>query len=84
MDQWDGIPESDRETTADVLARQDDLASRWHGTDRLRFSYTLRTIFNCSDQLITATVERAAWERAAGVAWAVLADDDGGPAWARS
>ena len=34
---------------------------RWDGAadGRLRFSYTLRTIFNCSDELIEASVERA-------------------------
>jgi 5-methylthioadenosine/S-adenosylhomocysteine deaminase len=59
MDDGDGRPPTDRETTADALARQDELADRWHCAGRLRFSYTLRTIFNCSDELIEATVERA-------------------------
>ncbi|MEJ3655600.1 amidohydrolase [Actinomycetes bacterium KLBMP 9759] len=59
MDSGDGRPEGDRESTTEVLAAQDDLAARWHENGRLRFSYTLRTIFNCSDELITATVERA-------------------------
>lgn len=60
MDQWDGVPAGKRESTTDVLDHQSDLARRWHGTGRLRFSFTLRTIFNCSDDLITATVDRAA------------------------
>ncbi len=59
MDTGDGRPEGDRESTAEVLDAQDDLAARWHGNGLLRFSYTLRTIFNCSDELITATMERA-------------------------
>jgi len=61
MDDGEGRPPADRESTAEVLARQDELASRWHGAadGRLRFSYTLRTLFNVSDELITATVERA-------------------------
>ncbi|HLU55154.1 MAG TPA: amidohydrolase [Pseudonocardia sp.] len=59
MDCGDGRPEGDRETTAEVLAAQDELAERWHGKGLLRFSYTLRTIFNCSDELIAATLERA-------------------------
>jgi 5-methylthioadenosine/S-adenosylhomocysteine deaminase len=59
MDSGDGRPEGDRESTAEVLDAQDDLAARWHGKGLLRFSYTLRTIFNCSDELITATLDRA-------------------------
>jgi 5-methylthioadenosine/S-adenosylhomocysteine deaminase len=58
MDSGDGRPDGDRETTDEVLAAQDDLADRWHGKGLLRFSYTLRTIFNCSDELITATLAR--------------------------
>jgi 5-methylthioadenosine/S-adenosylhomocysteine deaminase len=59
MDSGEGRPLGDRETTDEVLAAQDELVERWHGNGLLRFSYTLRTIFNCSDELITATVERA-------------------------
>lgn len=59
MDEGDGRPPADREDTAQALAAQDELAERWHGHGRLQFSYTLRTIFNCSDALITETVERA-------------------------
>lgn len=59
MDSGDGRPEGDRESTAEVLDAQDELAERWHRKGLLRFSYTLRTIFNCSDELITATLERA-------------------------
>ena len=59
MDEWDGVPSARRESTSEVLDKQTDLAARWHGRGRLRFSYTLRTIFNCSDELITETVERA-------------------------
>ncbi len=59
MDSGDGRPPGDQEATDEVLDRQDELADRWHGRGRLRFSYTLRTIFNCSDELIVATVSRA-------------------------
>jgi 5-methylthioadenosine/S-adenosylhomocysteine deaminase len=61
MDEWEGVPAARRETTEQALGAQDELAARWHGAagGRLRFSYTLRTIFNCSDSLIEATVERA-------------------------
>jgi 5-methylthioadenosine/S-adenosylhomocysteine deaminase len=61
MDEWEGVPATRRETTEEALALQDELAVRWHGAagGRLRFSYTLRTIFNCSDSLIQASVERA-------------------------
>ncbi|MEO8694569.1 MAG: amidohydrolase [Acidimicrobiales bacterium] len=59
MDEWDGVPTARRESTREVLDTQSELAARWHGRGRLRFSYTLRTIFNCSDELIIETVERA-------------------------
>jgi 5-methylthioadenosine/S-adenosylhomocysteine deaminase len=59
MDSGDGRPDGDRESTAEVLDAQDELVERWHGNGLLRFSYTLRTIFNCSDELINATMERA-------------------------
>lgn len=59
MDTGDGRPLGDRDDYDDVLDTQDALFDRWDGVGRLRFSYTLRTIFNCSDQLIVATCERA-------------------------
>jgi 5-methylthioadenosine/S-adenosylhomocysteine deaminase len=61
MDEWEGVPDARRESTEETLAVQDELADRWDGAaeGRLRFSYTLRTIFNCSDALIEASVERA-------------------------
>jgi 5-methylthioadenosine/S-adenosylhomocysteine deaminase len=61
MDEPEGVPEARRESTEETLAAQDDFAARWDGAadGRLRFSYTLRTIFNCSDPLIEASVERA-------------------------
>lgn len=40
--------------------------------------------FHAGSHRVTATVERAAWERAAGVAYAALAVTAGEPAWARS
>ena len=61
MDEPEGVPESRRESTEETLAVQDELAGRWDGAadGRLRFSYTVRTIFNCSDELIEASAERA-------------------------
>lgn len=61
MDEPEGVPASRRESTDEALAVQDDHAAHWDGgaDGRLRFSYTLRTIFNCSDELIEASVERA-------------------------
>lgn len=61
MDEWEGVPEARQESTDETLAVQDELAERWDGAadGRLRFSYTLRTIFNCSDALIEASAERA-------------------------
>ncbi|HEX4361458.1 MAG TPA: amidohydrolase family protein [Pseudonocardia sp.] len=46
MDSGDGRPPGDRESTDEVLAAQDELVGRWHGRDRMRFSYTLRTILS--------------------------------------
>lgn len=61
MDVADQVPPELVQPTATTLAAQDELAARWHGaaSGRLRMSYTLRTLFNCSDELVTATVERA-------------------------
>lgn len=61
MDEGTGLPPSMSRSTDEVLALQDDLARRWHGAaeGRIRLSYTLRTIFNCSDALITESVARA-------------------------
>ena len=39
--------------------------------------------FHAGSHRFTVHVDRPAWERAAGVAWADLAQDDGQPAWAR-
>ena len=60
MDSGDGRPVDDRDDTDRALDAQDELHDRWDGEGRLRFSYTLRTIFNCSDALILGTMERAA------------------------
>lgn len=61
MDIPDGLPEAFRASTEASLEAQDELAARWHGAadGRLRASYTLRTIFNCSDDLIVRSAERA-------------------------
>ena len=60
MDEGIGLPAVWNQSTEECLAIQDDLADRWHGAanGRLRMSYTLRTIFNCSDALITESAER--------------------------
>jgi len=62
MDAGAGLPAQMVESTAEVLDHQDDLAARWHGAadGRIRMSYTLRTIFNCSDALILGSIEHAA------------------------
>lgn len=39
--------------------------------------------FHAGSHRYTVHVDRPAWERAAGVAWANLTQDDGQPAWAR-
>ncbi len=39
--------------------------------------------FHAGSHRFTVHVDRVAWERAAGVAWADLARNDGEPAWAR-
>jgi Ala-tRNA(Pro) deacylase len=39
--------------------------------------------FHAGSHRFTVHVDRLAWEKAAGVAWADLAQDDGRPAWAR-
>jgi 5-methylthioadenosine/S-adenosylhomocysteine deaminase len=59
MDTGDGRPPTDQEDTETVLSVQEELFDRWHGVEGLLVSYTLRTIFNCSDQLILRTVSRA-------------------------
>ncbi len=61
MDEGDGLPQGLRESTGTCLEAQDELVERWHGSagGRLRVSYTLRTIFNCSDELIMESAERA-------------------------
>ena len=40
-------------------------------------------VFRAGSHRFTVHVDRLGWERAAGVAWADLAQDDGEPAWAR-
>jgi 5-methylthioadenosine/S-adenosylhomocysteine deaminase len=61
MDEGDGLPPGWADATADALAVQDALVDRWHGAagGRLRASYCLRTIFNCSDELIMGSVAAA-------------------------
>ena len=61
MDSGIGLPDGWAPSTDEMLARQEDLHSRLDGMahGRVRFSWTLRTIFNCSDELIEATAHRA-------------------------
>jgi Ala-tRNA(Pro) deacylase len=40
-------------------------------------------VFHAGSHRFTVHVDRQSWERAAGVAWADLAQDDGQPTWAR-
>lgn len=60
LDEDDGLPAGMARPTADLLALEDALADRWHGAadGRIRFSYTVRTIFNCSDELIAESASR--------------------------
>ncbi len=62
MDVDDGVPAGWAPSAEEMVARQQDLHDRHDGTagDRIRFSWTLRTIFTCTDELIEATAERAA------------------------
>jgi 5-methylthioadenosine/S-adenosylhomocysteine deaminase len=61
MDEGEGLPPGWAEGTDDALATQHALVDRWHGAadGRLRASYCLRTIFNCSDELIVGSVAAA-------------------------
>jgi 5-methylthioadenosine/S-adenosylhomocysteine deaminase len=61
MDNGEGLPPGWAPPTDEVIDRQQDLFDRLDGTadGRVRFSWTLRTIFNCSDDLISATSQRA-------------------------
>lgn len=51
MDSGVGLPDGWTPSTDEMLARQEDLYRRLDGSadGRVRFSWTLRTIFNCSD-----------------------------------
>ncbi|AQS58749.1 amidohydrolase [Desulforamulus ferrireducens] len=57
MDCGIGLPTRWQESTQVALAKQEELFARWHGQaeGRIRFWFSLRTIFNNSDELITRT-----------------------------
>ena len=61
MDSGVGLPDGWVLPTDEVLGRQIDEHSRWHGAEdgRIRHFFGLRTIFNCSDDLILKTKEAA-------------------------
>ncbi|NGP60821.1 amidohydrolase [Paenibacillus thiaminolyticus] len=61
MDMPEGLPEPWQESTEHSLAVQEELFDSWHGKadGRLRVWFGLRTIFNCSDELIVRTKELA-------------------------
>lgn len=61
MDSGDGLPAAWRSDTATELAVQAELHRRWDGAadGRLRFSWSLRTLFNCSDALVEASADAA-------------------------
>jgi prolyl-tRNA editing enzyme YbaK/EbsC (Cys-tRNA(Pro) deacylase) len=44
---------------------------------------TLMVAFHAGSHRYSVHVDRVAWERTSGIAWADLAEDDGAPAWAR-
>lgn len=57
MDSGEGLPHSMVETSDEALAIQESNLRRWHGQaeGRIRVWFSLRTIFNNSDQLIIRT-----------------------------
>lgn len=61
MDMGEGLPEPWQRSTDEELAMQLEHFERWHGAanGRLRVWFGLRTIFNCSDELILRTAELA-------------------------
>ena len=62
MDMAAGLPLSWRTTKRECLDRQIDHFRRWQNgaNDRIRVCLGLRTIFNCTDELITGTRDLAA------------------------
>ncbi|MFV0422443.1 amidohydrolase [Oleidesulfovibrio sp.] len=61
MDCGEGLPDGWVRPTQEVLAEQKGLYDRWHGKadGRINMWFGLRTIFNCSDELIVATKDMA-------------------------
>ena len=61
LDEINEAPPSMVLDTQSALEVQDELASRWHGAaeGRIRFAYSVRTIFNASDELIEGCSDRA-------------------------
>jgi 5-methylthioadenosine/S-adenosylhomocysteine deaminase len=61
MDSGRGLPAGWVLPTDQVIARQEEQYDRWHGTadGRIRQWFGLRTIFNCSDELIRKTMDAA-------------------------
>ena len=61
MDMGEGLPANWQRTTAQELDAQLALYERWHGSasGRIRIWFGLRTIFNCSDELIVRSKELA-------------------------
>ncbi|MBM7854888.1 5-methylthioadenosine/S-adenosylhomocysteine deaminase [Desulfohalotomaculum tongense] len=57
MDCGEGLPANWQESTDTALHKQEELIKRWHGraNGRIRVWFSLRTIFNNSDELITRT-----------------------------
>ena len=57
MDCGEGLPERWVETTDEALEKQQVLLKRWHGkaNGRIRVWFGLRTIFNCTDELMVRT-----------------------------
>ncbi|AUJ25536.1 amidohydrolase [Virgibacillus dokdonensis] len=61
MDMGEGLPLNWQETTNDALKKQEALIEKWHHTsdERIKMWFGLRTIFNCSDDLIRQTKQLA-------------------------
>lgn len=53
------FPESVRQTAEEVLETEDRLYDEYHGRGNLKVYYSLRALMNCSETLITKTVQRA-------------------------
>jgi 5-methylthioadenosine/S-adenosylhomocysteine deaminase len=61
MDQGDGLPDSWVKSTDECIQSQVNNFNKYHGScdGRIRYWFNLRTIFNCSDELVQRTKKKA-------------------------